>query len=112
MACNTTSGAGGFAASWWEEHATREIQASTTADTPMRTDLPITGPKLPHHRGNVVFRRPDLPITGPKLPHHRGNVVFRRPDQRDDPSDDAPSQEKVEQEDREEVALAPGQIGR
>src|ERR1035437_3801208 len=88
MACNTTSGAGGFAASWWEEHATREIQASTTAGTPMRTDLPITGPKLPHHRGNVVFRRPD---------------------QRDDPSDDAPSQEKVEQEDREEVALAPGQ---
>src|ERR1700756_3837166 len=88
MPCKTASGSGGFAAVCCEEHPARKISASTIAVT-----------RMPR----------DLPITGPKLPHHRGNVVLRRPDQRDDPPNHAPSQEKVEQEDCEEVALAPRQ---
>src|SRR6266567_1544256 len=88
MACNTTSGAGGFGASGCEEHATSGIPSSTIDDTPIRNDLPITGPRLPHHRGNIIFRCPD---------------------QRDEPSNHAPAQEQVEQKDREEVPLAPGQ---
>src|SRR5260370_28252068 len=87
MACRTTSSAGGFAASWCEEHATSETHATTSA-VPMRRNLPITGPRLPHHCRDVIFRRPD---------------------QCDDPPDDAPSQKQIEQEDCEEVTLAAGQ---
>src|ERR1035437_7619730 len=87
MACKTTSGAGGCAA-FCCEHATREI---------------------PNSKINHIRMDRDLPITGPTLPHHRRNVVFGRPHQRHDPSDYAPSQKQIEQEDREQVPLASGQ---
>src|SRR5712691_10369593 len=88
MLCKTTSGSGGLAAFCCEEHPAREIPASILA---------------------AVWMPRDLPITGPKLPHHRGNVVLRRPDQCDDPSNHAPTQKQIEQEDREEVPFAPRQ---
>src|ERR1700722_8613190 len=88
MACNTTSGAGGFVASGCEEHATIAIPSNAISD---------------------VSRRRDLPITGPTSPHHRGNVVLRRPNQRDNPSNYAPSQEQIQQEDRRQVPLAASQ---
>src|ERR1700751_3057510 len=86
--CNTTSGSGGFAAFSCEVHPVREIPTST-----------IAAVRMPRN----------LPITGPKLPHHRGNVVLRRPDQRDNPPNHAPPQKQIEQEDGEEVPLAPRQ---
>src|ERR1700676_711395 len=87
MACNTTSGAGGIAA-FCCEHAAREI---------------------PNNRIDDTRRLRDLLITGPRLPHHRGNVLLRRPYQADDPSDYGPSQEKIEQENREKIPLTSSQ---
>src|ERR1035437_4320946 len=88
MACNTVLGSGAGAALGCDEQATSETLNSRTAAARMSRDVHITGPKLPHNRGIVGLRRPD---------------------QRDDPSNHAPSQKKVEQEDRQEVPLAPGQ---
>src|SRR5579862_4533277 len=88
MACNTTSGAGGFGASCCEEHPTREIPSRMIADTTLRSDLPITVRTLPHHRGYIILRRPD---------------------QRNEPSNHAPPQKEIEQEDRQKISLAPSE---
>ncbi|HEV2468995.1 MAG TPA: hypothetical protein VGS78_07360 [Candidatus Sulfotelmatobacter sp.] len=46
---------------------------------------------------------------GPILPHHQGNIVFRRPDERDNPSYDAPTQEKVQQKNCQSVTFPANQ---
>src|SRR5271165_1600709 len=82
-ACNTAWGSGAFGTFCGEEQAASvTLNASNAA---VRTCLEITGPNLPYHRWHIVFRRP-----------HQGN----------DPSNHAPAQEEVQQEDRQQIPLA------
>src|SRR5580704_185281 len=84
MACRLALGSGAGAALGCEEQADRET---------------------PNHPTTACISR-GLRITGVELPHHRGHITLRRPDQRDDPSNHAPPQEKVQQEDGQRVPPA------
>src|SRR5262245_59359258 len=53
--------------------------------------------------------RQERTITTPRLPHHHDIIVLCRPHDYDNPANDAPSQEKVQEENCEQIPLAPRQ---
>src|SRR5579864_449018 len=61
-----------------------------------------TRPKRREKSIATRFAEGSLPV----IPRRRGNVTLRRPHQRHDPPDHAPSQEQVQQKDRQQIALA------
>src|SRR5271170_7309507 len=82
IARSTASGSGAFSEGWRE-------QAARTHAKP---------------RTRVV--RTYWEITGRRLPRHRGNIGLGRPDQCNDPANYAPPEEKIQQKDRQRIALA------
>src|SRR6266852_5000036 len=86
IACRRALGSGGAGAALCEEHAAIETHNKPAA-SPMSRDE-------------------DVPVRGPNSPHRHRKIMLRRPNQRDHPANHAPSQEQIQQEDRQDVTLA------